>query len=384
MKRIFLTGGTGVLGSYVLKDLLLRSNAIIYCLVRTSDKADGRARLFESLQVYDGASQIADLFDKRVHVLIGEVNKPGLGLDFSQTQLLYYEIDLVIHVAANTNLFARYTSLYGSNVLGTKNVVDFTLKTKKKSICYVSSFSVMGDSLLNPVSKFSENEFDIGQKFTKSMSYQRSKFEAEKIVRASTDLGLKWIIVRPGQIFGDSETGQYPDGLAVQPSSLFYDIFKTIIETRLAFHSDWYFDITPVDYVSRAIVYLCMEDLEFFKTFHLNNPDIKTFSEILHILKSTGRNFEIISIQNYQKYLVKGKLLYLDTVYRSQSTRFLSNWILSSSCDFKSSGFADCKQTVSRLTEAKIYCPVINARLLGLYTSKFREFSTHLINKITD
>lgn len=50
-ENIFLTGGTGFLGVFLLYELLEQTNANIYCLVRASTKIDGKQRLQQSLKI---------------------------------------------------------------------------------------------------------------------------------------------------------------------------------------------------------------------------------------------------------------------------------------------------------------------------------------------
>ena len=52
-KRIFLTGATGFLGAFLLRDLLRDTEATIHCLVRANNAEDGLRRLRQNLQTYE-------------------------------------------------------------------------------------------------------------------------------------------------------------------------------------------------------------------------------------------------------------------------------------------------------------------------------------------
>jgi len=50
---------------------------------------------------------------------------------------LLYEVDSVIHAAATVNLVHPYHVLYGTNVLGTKNILTFAVNHKIKPVHYI-------------------------------------------------------------------------------------------------------------------------------------------------------------------------------------------------------------------------------------------------------
>src|SRR5690606_29715612 len=128
----------------------------------------------------------------------------------------------------------------------------FCLATKNKYLCHISTHTIMGDKTFEKGVVFKETDYDIGQGF-EHMTYQQTKFIAEGLVRDAARDGLVWNIFRPGQIFGESTTGNYPQGHS-SVDGLFYDIFKTVAETGVAFYSTTHFDVVPVDYVSRGII----------------------------------------------------------------------------------------------------------------------------------
>ena len=51
-RHILLTGATGFLGAFVLRELLDRTRAHVHCLVRAATMEDGKARLRQTLQSY--------------------------------------------------------------------------------------------------------------------------------------------------------------------------------------------------------------------------------------------------------------------------------------------------------------------------------------------
>lgn len=361
---IFVTGATGILGSHLLKVLLQETDAQIICLVRAADLEEGRQRLLEPLGHYDRENSLQRDFHRRVEVALGDIAKPGLGLVPDVYARLAQRVDAVIHVAALTDLFLSWRRIEPVNVGGTRNIIEFALATPRKYLCHVSTHTVSGDRSFDSTLVFRESDLDVGQGF-ENLTYQKSKFIAEQMVRAAREQGLVWNIFRPGQIFGESQTGAYP--LVVgSVSGLFYDIFKTVIETRTAFLSNTHFDIVPVDYVSRGIVELGLRQPESYETYHLTNPDIKRYTQVVQILKDLGHPIEQIPQDSYRERLLAGKIMWDGSEYKSATTSAF-RWWFKRGIDFQEGGVTDSEKTRKVLAARSLTCPPVDRKLLGTY-----------------
>src|SRR5208283_4658785 len=51
--RVLLTGATGFLGAYLLRELIEQTRADVYCLVRARSAEDGKKRIAENLDQYE-------------------------------------------------------------------------------------------------------------------------------------------------------------------------------------------------------------------------------------------------------------------------------------------------------------------------------------------
>lgn len=356
-EKILLNGATGVLGGRLIKDLLEMTESRIYCLVRGKSREHGRKRLMEMLTVHDPMHTLASAFQERVVVLVGEITHEYLGLGKESYEDLTQKIDLVIHNASKISLHGIYEEVENVNVNGTSNMISFALKTRQKYFLYVSSFTVMGDRYNEPVEPFKETDFDLGQGF-QHLGYARSKFEAERQVRLAYESGLKWIIVRPGNIMGDSEFGYYPLGMT-GITGIYYDMIKSAIEMKATMKSRQYFDITPVNYVSKGIVYLGTYHKMIYDTYHLVNPDLKSYDEVISIVKRCG-----YSIHQFDKERIL-KFLKHYTAYYSITTELLKlNPDLLSA---KRGSYADATYTCKILEAANIICPPISKNLIKKY-----------------
>ena len=79
--NVFVTGGTGFLGSFIIRDILTsRPNQSfkIYAHVRASSKEAGLERLRKAGLTY-GIWQ--DEWSKNIEVVLGDLSKPQFGLD---------------------------------------------------------------------------------------------------------------------------------------------------------------------------------------------------------------------------------------------------------------------------------------------------------------
>jgi thioester reductase-like protein len=335
--------------------------------VRGDDPAHCQSRLQALFGVYDPQGALSELFAERVVPVRGDVSLPHLGLDAETYAGLQDTVDLTIHAAANTSLLASFERVEPINVGGTARMIDFCLGTRRQSLCYVSTYTVMGSKTFDPSFTFKESDFDLGQTF-EFMNYQRTKFMAETMVRQAAERGLRFKIFRPGQIFGESDTGYYPQG-DTQVSGLFYDLIKTAIETGLAFHSDTHFDVVPVDYVSQALVKLALDRPHWGETYHLVNPDVRTYSEIIRLVQQLGYSIQQLPEVEYKKLLVAGQVRKHgeSRPYESVSMKAFMAWFLKAGISFEKSSITDCEFTREVLEPLGVRCPRLDLTLIRTY-----------------
>lgn len=305
VKNILLTGATGVLGSRILLEILLHSDACVYCLVRDANLSQAIERLAQLLDTYDPQQRSREYL-WRIIPLMGDITQPQLGLETPVYQELITSIDRVIHCAASISLVASYGKISPINVGGTKNLISLCLQGNIP-LLYTSSFSIIGDKLYEDGFILQESDLDVGQSF-KDMEYERSKFEAEQAVHEAGKQGLRWVITRPGNIWGDSVTGRYPL-VETRVNGIYYDMIKTLIETGLTFSSCEDFDITPVDYVAQASLYAIFEIDKFQgTTLNLTNPEPVTYNDIVEFLRQYGYRINTLVNADYFAALTEKRL----------------------------------------------------------------------------
>ncbi len=253
MATYFVTGATGFLGSHLVERLLADPEAIVHVLVRESS----RGRLSARIRTWPAAD--------RVRPIVGDLRLPSLGIADEALAELNGSVDHLVHLAALYDMTADNEANEAINVEGTRRVVELANVLGVGCLHHVSSVAVAGDYS----GTFTEDMFDEGQPLTSP--YHRTKFEAERIVRA--DATVPWRVYRPAVVVGHSATGEIDkiDGP--------YYLFETIRRLanlpslmRIVAPGVGDTNIVPVDYVASAMHHLMhAPDLDG-QAFHLANP----------------------------------------------------------------------------------------------------------------
>ena len=198
MSYFLLTGATGLLGNYLLRDLL-SADVPVAVIARSSRRMSARQRIEAAMCVWD--AELGRPLPRPV-VMEGDISQPDLGLDANDVRWIAEYCSAVINNAASLTFHS--TSEDGepwrSNVGGTRNVLDLCRSTGITQFHHVSTAYVAGLRQ----GRVLETELNVGQDF--SNDYERSKLESETMVREADFIDTPTIF-RPAIIIGDSRTG---------------------------------------------------------------------------------------------------------------------------------------------------------------------------------
>lgn len=244
--RILVTGATGLVGRALLCEILQNSAATVTALVRAEDEAHAARRCGEMLAELfgpDGARALA----ARVTAMPGDLEKPLLGLDRPRWQWLAENVTHICHSAASVRFDLPLADARRVNVEGTRSVLELARAAQSQGrlerFGYVSTAFVAGRHRRT----FGEDELDVGQRFRNT--YERSKFEAEQILRsAMADVPIT--VVRPSIVMGHSVTGE------TTAFNVLYVPVRLYASGRyrhLPTSSTLPIDVVPVDFVARLI-----------------------------------------------------------------------------------------------------------------------------------
>ncbi|MFA5389782.1 MAG: SDR family oxidoreductase, partial [Candidatus Omnitrophota bacterium] len=271
MANIFITGATGFLGWDMAKDLLEDKGSRLYLLVRGKSGTAPQERVNKLIKKDYSGDEIKGIAD-RIEVIEGDITGPGLGIDKKLSKRLYEEIDTIYHSAALCEFGVKWERIETINVGGTKNVLEFAKKCASlKRFNHISTVALAG----NFRGVFYESYLDKGQKFNNT--YERSKFETEKLVHAYEKEGLNASIFRPGIITGDYVTGETDN---FQMFYQFLHILSLELFDELPVNKDTKYGFSPVDYVAKAIC-LISSGAGSGKTYHITNPNTVSFPSFL-------------------------------------------------------------------------------------------------------
>ena len=137
-----LTGATGLVGRYVVRDLLLNGHNVAV-VVRASKKCSPRERMEQILQHWE--EELGRSLPRPV-VLTGDIAAPGFGLSEDDRRWVNDSVDSIIHSAAILEFYGadRNGEPWRTNLGGTRNMIELCRDLKIHDIHYVSTCYVAG------------------------------------------------------------------------------------------------------------------------------------------------------------------------------------------------------------------------------------------------
>lgn len=339
---IFLTGATGFLGAFLLNELLQRTRADIYCLVRANNIESGKQKIqniLESYLLWD------EKFTQRITPVVGDLSKPLLGLSQEEFQILASKVDTIYHNGALVNFTYPYSALKAANVLGTQEILRLASQIKLKPVHFISTLGVVVDG---------EQDSQVP-----STGYTQSKWVAEKLVTIARSRGLPISIYRPGRISGSSKTG------VCNTNDHTFRTIKGCIQLGKVPDRNTTVNISPVDYVSQAIVHLSRQKESLGKIFHLVNSQPAHWRQVVNYIRSYGYPLVEIPESEWRAELLNSKNFEENALYPliSMFSEDANNTTLTSELKL------DCQNTLAGLATTSINCPPVNQELFNTYFS---------------
>ncbi|MET9774611.1 thioester reductase domain-containing protein [Streptomyces sp. NPDC006367] len=277
-REILLTGATGFLGAFLLRDLMRSTTATVHCLVRGDDRADATRRLYENLEWYQVRD---DIVPARISVVLGDLTAPRLGLDEAAFDDLAHRVDVVYHAGATVSWVRPYTELAAGNVGGTHEVLRLAAAHRTVPVHYVSTTGVFPAP--GPDAAPATVDAPTGPGHLLHNGYLQSKWVAEQVIELGRSRGLPVSVYRVDVVCGDSRTG------ACQTKDFVWLSLKGLLESGAVPGSlAGVLHMVPVDYVSAAITHLATREDTADRTFHLYNRQDQSFTEFVRHLRSFG------------------------------------------------------------------------------------------------
>jgi len=361
---VLLTGGTGFLGAYLLAELLRQTGARVLCLVRADDEAAGLAKLRRELAAHGLGEAVAAAGAERLAAVPGDLARPFLGLSPEAFERLGRSVEAIYHNGAMVDFLAPYRALRAANVLGTREVLRLAALGTAKPLHYVSTLGVLDAQAAAAPARESD---PLGDCAGLAGGYAQSKWVAETLVAAARQRGLPAVVYRPGTIAGDSASGRG------SPKDYAASFLKGCVELGAVPRLEAPVNLAPVDFVSRAIVWLSRQRGSLGRTFHLLNPQPLAGPALTGCLRDAGFPVEELAPEAWREALL-GRLHGGEDNALAPYLALFEEAAARASLDGEGPGRSpalyEAAETFRALAASPVACPPVE-RLLPTYLSYF-------------
>ena len=292
-RSVLLTGATGFLGAYLLRDLIDLSDAEVVCLVRAADEDEGLRRIRANLERY-GLWRESDA--ARIAPLPGNLASPRLGQTEAGFDALAHRVDAIVHNGGEVNFLAPYARLEPANVGGTRDVLRLATSGHLKPVQLVSTLGVYVTPLHAGVRVTEGHVPPDGP--GQEGGYNQSKWVAEQLGLLARTRGVPVAIHRPARVTGDATSG------AGNVDDYFSSWVRGCAQLGLAprLPGDR-FDMTPVDYVARTIVRCVLGESDANAQFHYYNPRTLAIEDVVETIRDLVGPIEEVEYTAWRRAL---------------------------------------------------------------------------------
>lgn len=286
---IFLTGGTGFFGPFIIKSLLEQQSSDIYVLVRSISKEEGFNRLKKAFDTIQGGIKLNLEFEKRVKVIPGDLDKFHLGISDHDWTFLENEIHTIYHNGAMVNYVLDYESMRAANVDGTLEILRLAQASRLKILNYISTTFIFGWSTKDVLLESDANEdmelLDFG--------YSQSKWVSEQVVQQAQKQGHPIRIFRPALISPSIDGNGYNFDIAVR-------LLAFMVKYGIGTSAGNQVSFTPADLAANNIVAISGISESMGKTFHVTRDEFSSMQDITEILsKISGKKFQHFPLKEF-------------------------------------------------------------------------------------
>jgi amino acid adenylation domain-containing protein/thioester reductase-like protein len=277
--HVLLTGGTGFLGTHILKALLEDPRVqSVTALVRAESDTVAMRRI---VQTAHGAGWWRESYRNQIRAWKGCLSKPCLGLSESRWKILCglgnlkEGFDSVIHNGAWVHWGQGYHKLQSVNTGSTINLLSALTQ-----LVYPVTFTYV--SALLPSCPVMDDDRSVAKVLSTSDGYSQSKFMSELAIkefqRQSPCKNLHVNIIRPGWIIGSTDIGMANVG----------DYLWRVVGTAVAcgvYNSEedpnsWIY-ISPVDLVAGLITSQTLDGPRASMEAHTDSPQSPHITSII-------------------------------------------------------------------------------------------------------
>lgn len=262
--NVLITGGTGFLGSHLVKEIYETTDAIIHLPIR----GDVR-KLKDVLAYYFKEQGIKMANSKRIRTYLSDISIDAPKIDAS--------IDVIYHAAADIRHYGHEHTMYSANVLATENMLMLARQHPLALFAHISTTSAVNMPFIR------ESDTNLGPVFDNI--YQRTKQIAEECVIKAGKQGLKYEIFRIGHVSPGYKNGSVARNWEI---NAMLRLTNSMLITKLLPEQDYKIGYGYVDKIACAIRLLSQPfNLERL-VFHIDNPKVLKLSEIFKLAGFSG------------------------------------------------------------------------------------------------
>ena len=361
----FVTGATGFLGAYILRDLLEHKADKVYCLVRANTNQDGYLRIVKKMK---DLLLWKESYSDRVVSLCGDITKPDFGLLDDAYKTLSGLVDEIFHCAAQVDFLNTYEGLKSSNIQGTKEVIKFSSYNKTKSINHISTCAVFGTMPFHRDKDIIHETDDINDALGYNIGgYSQTKWVAEKLVLEAKMLGADVRVFRCGFIMGDSVTG------VVNTNDFPSLMIKSALEMGCYYHEPLKVEnYTPIDYVSRSIVELSKIEGSKNQTFHILNPKSVDNNIFWNLVSEIGPGLKMLRFREWVQKMSLDKTLAIAPLSPLFTDKIYKNTMSFMELYHKQPRFCT-NNADGYLSKIGVHCPEVTPTLVQKWMHYYRS-----------
>jgi amino acid adenylation domain-containing protein/thioester reductase-like protein/non-ribosomal peptide synthase protein (TIGR01720 family) len=361
--EVLLTGATGFVGSFLLHELLRQTPARVHCLVRAATPEEAWRRLRRGLETYglweEGLAE-------RLAPLPGDLSLPLLGLTRERFAGLAGQLDAIYHNGALVNFAYPYSALKRPNVRGTEEVLRLAAAADVViPVHFVSTISVFAAAAFAGREVVDESD-DPADGRGLSEGYVQSKWAAERLVRIAGERGLPVTIYRLGRVSWHSQTGAWAE------TDFVHRLMRSCIQLGSAPRLERLIPLTPVDYVSRALVALSLAPGAAGRCFHLTNPCPVPWEQLVEWIAGQGYPLRRLPFASWFQDLMAsvrgnaGNALYAMAALAPEQMPHEQAEAQLRELEAKTAR-VECPRTLAAASDCGVSFPAVDARLAGAY-----------------
>ncbi|KAH0353186.1 large subunit of L-aminoadipate-semialdehyde dehydrogenase, partial [Aureobasidium melanogenum] len=311
-QTVFLTGATGFLGSYILRDLLSSGNKVI-AHVRAKSTEDALQRVKATCQAY---GIWTDSWASNLECVTGDLQEqPLLGMQQDVYDRVAKEADVVIHNGAIVHWLKPYSSLKSANVLSTISAIKLCATGKAKKMAFVSSTSALDSDHYVELSKnliasgaagVSESDDMEGSRQGLTTGYGQGKWVSERLMEEAGRRGLVGSIIRAGYVLGDPKTG------TTNTDDFLIRMLKGCVQVGSRPDITNTINMVPVDHVARLVIATALnQPVAPMVVCHVTGHPRLTFNQYLAALEAFGYEAPKVDFPKWrdavEKFVEQGK-----------------------------------------------------------------------------